>query len=79
MAGALLQHAANQQQLAACLQGLADNAGGFRDHMSAEDSQQLSDLGQFLPVLNDRVKDMEKLIRSHQAPSRILRWLTSPP
>lgn len=82
MAGALLQHAANQQQLAHTLQGTVGSSdqsdSSFGDHMSTADSQQLSDLGQFLPMLNMRVQDMEKLVHSHQAPSRVLRWLTTP-
>ncbi len=79
VAGALLQHAARQQELAASLQGSGDTSNSsFRDHMSPTDSQQLSDLGQFLPILNLRVQDMEKLLHSHQAPSRVLRWLTNP-
>ena len=84
VAGALLQHAASLQQLAACLQGQADSlradpaGASFRDQMSSEDYQQLSNLGQFLPMLDMRMQSMEKLVRSNQAPSRILKWLTTP-
>ncbi|KAK9864755.1 hypothetical protein WJX84_002779 [Apatococcus fuscideae] len=82
VAGALLQHAANQQQLAETLQGITasskESEASFRDQMSSTDSQQLSNLGQFLPILNKRMQDMEKLVHSHQAPSRVLRWLSMP-